>query len=116
VRAALVALLIFAACEQPTAEPQSQVAEQPTEQAPTEQPAPETPTPEPVIEPVLFAPADGTVYVLAADDTILHERQPTADDWARTCKSWRTQVELYNRDQTLPGPYPYRFVAGKPPN
>lgn len=68
------------------------------------------PDPEPA-----FAPEAGTIYILAADDSIYLSEQPTADMWDDRVRAYNLSVETYNRRQTKPGPYPYRVAVGARP-
>jgi hypothetical protein len=86
--------------------------EQPVEPQPEEDTAA---APSPPVEPS-FIPEPYTIYILNADDEVFVST--VCDDparWPYRCKAFRNQAYLYNRDGLKPGPYPYRFVAGEPP-
>lgn len=100
--------VLVLSCEQPV-EPQPE--EVPVEREEDTAAAP----PPPPVEPS-FIPEPHTIYILNADDEVFVST--VCDDparWPYRCKAFRNQAYLYNRDGLKPGPYPYRFVAGEPP-
>jgi outer membrane biosynthesis protein TonB len=97
-------------------------AEEPTADEPASSPVipddsePE-PTPEPAAEPEpAWQPEPHTVYILDGDgDIYLQSTTDDAEHFRSLVSAWSGAAESYNVKQNKPGPYPYSFVAGDPP-
>jgi len=113
----LILSLILTACIQPTdPEVVQAVAEEPAPEVPdtpeTEEPTRET-EPE---EPQGFRAADATLYILDANEIPYRQETVTDPDrWYARYRSYKLTADQYNQEGVKPGPYPYRFEHGDPP-
>lgn len=63
-----------------------------------------------------WEPEPHTLYILDADGGIYSSEVVTDPArWSSRVRAYESAVELYNRDRTKPGPYPYSFAAGEAP-